>query len=117
MRDLRALANFDNLNSYRTWEREGFQRSGFFAIFLIVLMSATMMFTVITPLIDHATRGDAHALARIMARVFTLYGVACGGLMLFAVLRLRAWKRAHPWEPPPSRSVWSYRVGTGTSVE
>jgi hypothetical protein len=33
-----------------------------------------------------------------------LYLLAAAGLMVSAVLRLSAWKRSHPWTPPPERA-------------
>ena len=103
MQDPRALANLKNLESYRAWGQEGVRRSGFMVILLIVTM-LTPVLTVATTLFRPATR-DAHAWVLLMGTVFALYLVAMLGLMLFAVLRLNAWKRAHPWTPPPRR-VW-----------
>lgn len=98
MQDPRALRNTKNLNSYRAWEREGFWRSGLNVVVLIVALS-TPMFTFAASLIEHATKGDAGALVRLMGAAMALYVVTLGGLMLFGVLRLNAWKRAHPWAP------------------
>ena len=100
MQDPRALANSKNLNSYRSWERDGYRRSGFGAIFMCVSL-LVVVFTVATTLFEHAAK-DARALAVLAGAAFAVYLVATGGLMLFGVLRLNAWKRAHPWTPPPS---------------
>jgi hypothetical protein len=100
MQDPRALANLKNLESYRAWGREGVSRSGFGAIIAIV--------TGITPLLTLAmilnrpAMRDAHGWLVATGVAFAVYLVIALGLMLFAVLRLNAWKRAHPWEPPPS---------------
>jgi len=51
------------------------------------------------------TTRDAHAWLMATGAAFALYLAIAFGLMLFAVLRLNAWKRAHPWEPPPSL-IW-----------
>ena len=101
MQDPRALANLKNLESYRAWGQDGVRRSGFFAILSIVTM-LTPVLTVATILFRPATR-DAHAWVVLVGTAFALYLAAALRLMLFAVLRLNAWKRAHPWEPPPSR--------------
>jgi hypothetical protein len=104
MQDPRALANTNNLNSYRAWTREGYRRSGFFAIIVIepLLMIA---FTSFITLFEHPTR-DLRTRAELIGAAFALYLVTCVGLMLFATLRLNAWKRAHPWAPPSPRSLW-----------
>jgi hypothetical protein len=99
MQDPRALANWKSLESYRAWERDSLWRSGFVAIFLIVPMSVPM-FTFPVSLIEDATKGDAGALVLLMGAAFALYLVTLGTLTLFAVLRLKAWKRSHPWAPP-----------------
>jgi hypothetical protein len=103
--DPRALRNTKNLNSYRAWKREGLQRSGFNTLFLMVMASAPA-FTIAASLIESAAKVDAGALVRLMVAAFALYLVAVGGLMLFGVLRLNAWKRAHPWEPPSPGPSW-----------
>ena len=102
MQDPRALANLKNLDSYRAWGQEGVRRSGFAAIISIVMM-LTPVLTLATTLFKPATR-DVHAWAVLAGTAFALYIATALGLMLFAVLRLNAWKRAHPWAPPPSRS-------------
>jgi uncharacterized membrane protein len=118
MRDPRALRNLDNLNSYRAWEREGLRRSGFSAMFLVVALSVPF-FTMATSQIEHWAR-DARSVAVLTGGVLLLYMLAVVGLMVFAVFRMIAWKRAHPWEPPPERAFLRpgyYRVGTGGSLE
>ena len=100
MQDARALANTRNLNDYRAWEREGFSRSGLNAVLLIVALSA-LIFTFAAVRIEHAARGDPGALVRLMGAAVAVYGATVGGLMLLGVVRLNAWKRAHPWAPPP----------------
>lgn len=99
MRDARALANTKNLNDYRAWEREGFSRSGLNAVLLIVALSG-VIFTFAAVRIEHAARGDAGAVVRLMGAAVAVYAAAMGGLMLLGVVRLNAWKRAHPWAPP-----------------
>lgn len=99
MQDPRALANTKNLNSYRAWEREGLSRSGLNASGLVLALS-TPMFALAASWIEKATRGDAAALVRLMGAAMAVYAVTLGGLMLLGVLRLNAWKRAHPWAPP-----------------
>jgi hypothetical protein len=104
MRDLRALRNMRNLDSYRAWEREGIARSGLIA-FVLIVAASTPVFASVASLIEGATKGDARALVRLMGGALALYGLTVGGLMLFGVMRLNAWKRAHPWEPPPRSSA------------
>jgi hypothetical protein len=103
MRDLRALANFTNLNSYRSWQREGFQRSGLAAFVIIVPLSA-IAFPMFITLFGPPTM-DARAFVALMGAALGLYLLVVGGLGLFAVLRLNAWKRAHPWSPPSPRAL------------
>jgi hypothetical protein len=102
MRDPRALASIRNYDSYRAWRQEGVRKSGFIGI-ISILMGITPLFTVAVTLFRPATR--AHAYLISIGAAFALYLVVAVGLMLFAVLQLNAWKRAHPWEPPPS-PVW-----------
>jgi hypothetical protein len=102
MRDIRALANPRNLESYRAWGREGLRRSGYLTILLVFTMLSPMLPLAIT-LSKPVTR-DAHAWSIQVGAASALYLMAVLGLMLFAVLRLNAWKRAHPWTPPPSRA-------------
>lgn len=113
MQDPRALANSRNLESYRAWVREGFWRSGLNKVVLILALSAPM-FTFAALRIEHAAKGDAGAFVRLMGAALVLYAVALGGLMLFGVIRLDGWKRAHPWEPPPSARLGEpVRAGAG----
>jgi hypothetical protein len=100
MQDPRALASIRNLDSYRAWGQEGVRRSGFVAI-TSVLAAVTPILTTAILLFRPAAR-DGHVWLVRMGAAFALYLVVALGLMLFAVLRLNAWKRAHPWEPPPS---------------
>jgi len=103
MQDPRALANIKSLESYRAWGQEAVRRSGFTAIVSVVAW-LTPMLTLAILLLRPAT-GDAHALHGWLMSIggaFALYFLIALGLMLLAVLRLNAWKRAHPWEPPPS---------------
>jgi hypothetical protein len=102
MRDPRALANFDNLNSYRAWEREGFRRSGFFMITMFVPLFVPLL-TLAFTMFGHEAR-DARAFVVLAGAALALYLATGLGLSLIAVLRLNAWKRAHPWAPPPRRS-------------
>jgi hypothetical protein len=99
--DPRALANPRNLESYRAWGREGVRRSGYLAIFFVTML--TSMLPLAIALLKPATR-DPHVRLVEVGMAAVLYFVALLGLMLVAVLRLNAWKRAHPWAPPPSRS-------------
>ena len=99
MQDPRALANTRNLESWRAWRREGFRRSGFGPISLIVPLLAPP-FVLAPALFGHAAR-DARGWVILMAVALALYLAAGLGLSVFAALRLNAWKRAHPWSPPP----------------
>ncbi len=102
MQDPRALANTNNLNSYRAWDREGQRRSGFFAIILIVPLLAPFL-TLALSSFEHTAR-DARAFVVLAGAALVLYLAVGLGLSLIAVLRLKAWKRAHPWTPPLPRS-------------
>ena len=101
MQDPRALASPKNLESYRAWSQDGVRRSGFTGIMLAV-MSFTPMLTGAVLLLRPATR-NAHAWVLLVGTAFGLYLAIALGLMLFAVLRFNAWKRANPWTPPPTR--------------
>jgi hypothetical protein len=103
VQDPRALANIRNLTSYRAWQRECLGRSGLNWAILVIAVSSPM-FVFAASWIEHAARGDAGALVRLMGAALVLYVGAIGGLMLAGVLRLRAWKRAHPWAPPSPRA-------------
>lgn len=106
MQDPRALASIKNLDSYRAWGQEALRRSGFAAIISVVMALTPMLVLAIAWL--RPTTRDARALHAWLMPVgaaFALYLLIALGLMLFAVLRLNAWKRAHPWQPPPS-PIW-----------
>ncbi len=105
MLDSRALANTRNLNSYRAWEREGFKRSGF-GVALVILPVLVIGFTLFTSFIALIRTETTVTRAWVIIAVFAVYLVVTLGLMLFAVLRLNAWKKAHPWEPPASPFSW-----------
>jgi hypothetical protein len=102
MQDPRALANPKNLESYRAWGQEGLRRSGFGAITSVVTVFAPVLS--LATIVFRPSTSDARAWVVLIGGAFALYLAAALGLMLFAVLKLNAWKRAHPWEPPPSRS-------------
>lgn len=102
MQDPRALANLRNLESYRAWCQEGVRRSGFAAIISILMMLTPLL--TLAALVFRPAGRDAHAWLVPIGAAFGLYLVAALGLMLLAILRLNAWKRAHPWEPPPAPS-------------
>jgi hypothetical protein len=103
MPDPRALANFRNLDSYRAWKQEGLRRSGFTAIALIASLSACF-FALLPTFLEPMAR-DARSFVFLMGGALALYLAIIGGSMVFAMLRLNAWKRAHPWSPPvPRRS-------------
>ncbi len=102
MQDPRALANPKNLESYRAWGQEGVRRSGFSAI-IFGVMALVPVLTGTIILFKPATR-DAHTWVVLAGTALALCLAAALGLMLFAVLRLNAWKRAHPWAPPPRRA-------------
>ena len=106
MGDLRALANFRNLDSYRAWKKEGFSRSGFNWFVLIAALS-TPFFCSAAAVMGQVEKADPGALVRLMSAALAVYVASVGGLMLVFGLRLGAWKRAHPWEPPPPLSPWA----------
>ena len=101
MQDPRALANPKALESYRTWGQEGARRSGFSAIILGVTTLTPLLATA-GLLFKPAGRGG-HAWIVGVGAGFALYLAIALCLMVIAVLRLKAWKRAHPWAPPPAR--------------
>jgi len=103
MQDPRALANPKNLASYRAWNQDGVRRSGFSAITTGVMAFAPMLTGAL--LLFKPARQDPHTWLVVVGTAFALYLAIMLGLTLFAVLRFNAWKRAHPWEPPPRR-VW-----------
>ena len=98
MQDPRALANTRNLNSYRAWQRQGFERSGFMLIFTMVPLFVVLLPSALA-LLPGAAR-DARAWLLVAGSAFAVYVVIVAALALVAVLRLNAWKRAHPWSPP-----------------
>jgi hypothetical protein len=102
MQDPRALANPKNLESYRAWGQEGVRRSGFGVIISVVTIFVPAL--TLAAIVFRPATSDARAWVVLLGAAFALYLATVLGLMLFAVLRLNAWKRAHPWEPPPSRS-------------
>ena len=108
MQDPRALANSRNLQSYRAWEKEGFRRSGFLMIIMSVPAILAPLFictiNLTATLFRHAIT-DARAWAALTATTFAIYLAVAGGLMLFSVLRLNAWRRAHAWTPPTTRAI------------
>jgi hypothetical protein len=102
VQDPRALANPKNLESYRAWGQEGVRRSGFGAIISVVTLFAPALTLAI--MVFKPATSDARTWVVLVGAGFAVYLAAALGLMLFAVLRLNAWKRTHPWSPPPSRS-------------
>src|SRR5690242_20530991 len=103
MQDPRALMNPKNLESYRAWGQEGARRSGFMMI-LAIVTGLTPVLTM-SALFLRPAGGYGHDAVVLIGAAGALYLAAMLGLTLFAALRLRAWKRAHPWEPPP-RAPW-----------
>jgi hypothetical protein len=102
MQDPRALANPKNLESYKAWEQDGVRRSGSSAIFTGAMTLTPVLIGAV--LLLKPTTKVSHAWLVLVGTAFALYLAIALGLMLFAVLRLNAWKRAHPWEPPPRRA-------------
>lgn len=96
MRDTRALKNSTNLNSWRAWEEEAQQRSGFAAI-LGGVFALTLAFVISLSLLARTLGDDLVSLSVI--GLVLLLGTSFA-LMAFAVLRIKAWKRANPWTPP-----------------
>ena len=92
MQDTRALKNERNLGSWKAWEQQAQERSGFLAIVVFVLPALMLAFVFACVLLRLAVSDAAAGLG--------LYLAASLGLVGFAVLRLNAWKRAHPWTPP-----------------
>ncbi len=101
MQDPRALANPKNLESWRAWSQDGFRRSGFSAIMAAVVASTPVLSMAMV--LTRPVRKDTHAWLILVGAASALYLAIMLGLMAFAILRLNAWKRAHPWEPPPAR--------------
>jgi threonine/homoserine/homoserine lactone efflux protein len=102
MQDWRALANLDSLRSYNAWLQEGYRRSGFLA-FLVLNPLLISFFTVALQFIRRPTRVDHGWM--ILAAALLVYMIISIGLMLYALLRLNAWKRANPWSPPVPRRL------------
>jgi hypothetical protein len=100
MQDWRALANSASLQSYRDWEREGYRRSGFY-LCLIVNPALAPVLSFAFLVTRHAAR-DARGWWVLAAAMFIVYLVASLGVAVFAALRLRRWRRIHPWTPPAS---------------
>lgn len=96
MHDTRALKNSTNLNSWRAWEEEAQQRSGFSAI-LGVVFALTLVFVISLSLFARALGDDLVAISFV--GLILLLGTSFA-LMALAVLRMKAWKRANPWTPP-----------------
>ncbi|NEX93815.1 hypothetical protein [Caulobacter sp. 17J65-9] len=92
MRDARALKNTKNLESWRAWEQQAQERSGFYAIAGVVLPALMLVFVFACVFLKMAVSDAAAGLGGYLAAAFVLMAVA--------VLRLRAWKRANPWSPP-----------------
>jgi ABC-type uncharacterized transport system permease subunit len=92
VRDTRALKNERNLGSWKAWEQQAQERSGFLAIVAGVLPGLMLVFVFACVLLKLAVSDAAAGLG--------LYLAAALALMGFAVLRLNAWRRAHPWTPP-----------------
>jgi hypothetical protein len=92
MQDMRALKNPRNLSSWRAWQREAFWRSGFMAINSAVLPLLAIAFVFASILFKPTLRELEFG--------FGLYLAAALGLLVLAVLRINAWKRANPWTPP-----------------
>ena len=96
MHDTRALKNSANLSSWRAWEGEAHQRSGFTAI-LGSIFALMLAFVLSLSLFARALGDDLVAISLIG---LVLYLATSFILMAFAVLRMNAWKRANPWTPP-----------------
>jgi uncharacterized membrane protein YGL010W len=106
MQDPRALANLSNLQSYRAWEKESYRRSGFLMIIMSVpvILAPLFIFAVnLTITLFRHAMAHARASAMVTATIFAVYLVVAGGLMLFSVIRLNAWRHAHAWTPPTPR--------------
>lgn len=97
MHDMRALRNPTSLSSWRAWEREAYQRSGFVAIAAGLFAPLTFAFAIFPSLLAST---PARASVPIFLVALILYLAAALGLMAVGVLRVNAWKRANPWTPP-----------------
>jgi dihydrodipicolinate synthase/N-acetylneuraminate lyase len=100
------MASIRNLDSYRAWDQEAVRRSGFTAIVSVVAGVTPLLMAAIL-LLEPRTKGAQalHFWLMPVGAAFAVYLLVAFGLTAFAVLRLRAWKRDHPWEPPPS-PIW-----------
>jgi hypothetical protein len=68
----------------------------------IPTLLAPLFIVTANALVKHPT-GDARAWVGLAAEAFVTYLAMACGLMLFSVLRLNAWQRAHPWAPPSQK--------------
>lgn len=96
MQDTRALKNPTNMNSWRAWEGEAYQRSGFHAIMGSVF-ALTLAFVMSLSLFAGALGDDRVSISLVG---FVLFLAISFALMALAVSRLSAWKRSNPWTPP-----------------
>ena len=103
MQDPRALASLKNLDSYAAWSREAVRRSGFGPIIAVAMALAPL--PSLASLLFRPSTGDARAWVVLAGAAGALFLATALGLMLLAVLRLKAWRRANPWTPPP-RPSW-----------
>jgi hypothetical protein len=97
MQDMRALKNSRNLNSWRTWQGAAYRRSGFSAI-LVAVPTLSVAFVLACTLYGRAL--GRHIEVPVVLTGLGFYSATVLGLMAFAMLRLKAWKRANPWTPP-----------------
>jgi len=96
MQDARALRNSVNLSSWRAWEGEARQRSGFTAILGSVF---ALMLTFVIPLGVFAPTLGGDLVSVSLVGLILYLGMSFA-LMAVAVLRVNAWKRSNPWTPP-----------------
>jgi len=96
MQDARALNNGANLSSWKAWEGEAYRRSGFAAILSGVF--ALMLAFVFSVTVFAGVLGD-DVVSKAVVGLMAYLGISFA-LMGLAVVRLNAWKRAHPWTPP-----------------
>ncbi len=95
MQDMRALKNPTNLSSWRTWEGQAYQQSGFAAL-MGALFALMLAFVMSLSLFGGKLSGSV---GPFLIGVILYFGVSFA-LIGLAVLRLNAWKRANPWTPP-----------------
>jgi hypothetical protein len=98
MPDPRALANTDNLASYRAWQKEGLRRSGSI-VFIVLTPFLVVLLTPALLALERAAK-DGRDASVLMGAALAVYLAIVGGLSALAILRLNAWKRANPWTPP-----------------